>query len=166
MTTRPSQNHPCLLFLVALLGGLLVVPHIQAQAVPTVIAGGGVIGSPCNADGTSALGTKLSGTTPLAVDLQGNLFFAETCLGASLVRRIDASTGLLSTVAGKFPAVYTPPVNPSGDGGPATEAVLLGATTIAVGPEGDLYIASINKQIRMVSGATGTITTYAGIPYA
>jgi hypothetical protein len=53
--------------------------------------------------------------------------------------------------------------NFAGDGGPAPSANLDTPRGIAIGPDGDLYIADTgNSRIRKISRTTGIITTYAG----
>jgi sugar lactone lactonase YvrE len=74
---------------------------------------------------------------------------------ANRIRKVDAITGLVTTVAG------TGGGGLSGDGGPATSATLANPTAAAVTSTETLYIAdSGNNAIRRVSG--GTITTVAG----
>jgi len=71
------------------------------------------------------------------------------------IRRV-ASDGTITTVAGTGDDGF------SGDGGPATEAELWGTLDVAVGPDGDLYIAdTFHHRIRRVA-SDGTISTVAG----
>jgi hypothetical protein len=104
----------------------------------------------------------------LASDAQGNLFFAD--MGNALVRRIDAITGLTSTIAGQVHGVefddigeFVSPEH-GGDGGPATEATFgSGPYGVAVDAAGNVYIATgFDHRIRKVDAATGIITTIAG----
>ena len=90
-----------------------------------------------------------------AIDGAGNLYIADT--GNHLVRKVDAATGIISTVAGTGIGGY------SGDGGAATSAKLYFPYAIAIDSAGNLYITdSGNSVIRRVDSASGTITTYAG----
>jgi hypothetical protein len=92
----------------------------------------------------------------LAVDGGGNVLIADTF--NDRIRRVAASTGLITTVAGNGASGF------SGDGGPATSAKL-GAylSGLAVDAGRDLFIAdTINHCIRRVAAATGIITTVAG----
>ncbi|MCU0880380.1 MAG: hypothetical protein MUF06_21625, partial [Pirellulaceae bacterium] len=74
-----------------------------------------------------------------------------------VVRKVDAKTGLISTVAG------TGKLGFSGDGGPATKAQLNIPHSIALDGDDNLYIADIgNHRIRKVDAKTGVITTIAG----
>ena len=76
---------------------------------------------------------------------RGNVFVVDTENEA--IRRIDAKTGLVTTVAGKGRS-KTPGL---GDGGPATAATLGRPHGVAVGPDGAIYIGDTNShRIRKV----------------
>ncbi len=88
----------------------------------------------------------------LAADSAGNVYIAPLDMAA--VFRLDSS-GTLTRVAG------TGVVGFRGDGGPAREAELSDEDSLAVGPDGALYISEFrNNRIRKVAG--GVITTVAG----
>ena len=107
-------------------------------------------------DGGPAASAILAYPEGLAVDSAGNLYIADT--SHYVVRKITASTGIITTVAGNQTEEY------SGDGGPATSAGLLDVETLAVDSADNLYISSINTgRIRKVTASTGMITTVAGI---
>jgi streptogramin lyase len=89
----------------------------------------------------------------LAVDPSGNVFISD--VGNNRIRRVDARTQIITTVAGNGQNGF------SGDGGPATSAALTPAG-IAVDPRGDLFFTDGNARIRRVDAVTGTITTFAG----
>ena len=106
-------------------------------------------------DGGLATAAKLSGPTPLAVDSTGSYFIGST---SNVVRKVTASTGIISTVAG---------VNGKsgfgGDGGPATSASFDSIKGVAVDANGNLYIAdSNNHRIRKVILSNGIVSTVAG----
>ncbi|HSL73694.1 MAG TPA: hypothetical protein VK853_04475, partial [Ilumatobacteraceae bacterium] len=106
-------------------------------------------------DGGPATEALFSSPDGLDFDADGNLYVAD--LGNDRIRRIDAATGIITTVAGGGPT------SSLGDGGPATQAWLYRPGDVAVGPDGDLYIAdSYNRRIRRVDAETGIITTFAG----
>jgi len=116
----------------------------------TTVAGTGVAGY--SGDGGAGTSAQLAGPRGLAIDGQGNLYIAD---GNNCIRRVDAATGIITTVAG------TGTYGVSGDGGPATSAQLAGPTGLAVDGVGNLYIAG-NYTVRRVDVATGIIATVAG----
>jgi len=77
--------------------------------------------------------------------------------GNSRVRKIAASTGIITTVAGGGWNYG----GGGGDGGLATDAVLWDPWGLAFDASGNLYIAQRDR-IRKVNAATGIITTIAG----
>ena len=104
-----------------------------------------------NGPATAALLTSPAG---LALDAQGNLYIADS--GNNVIRKVNASTGVITTVAG------TGPGGDTGDGGPATQAKLATPNGVFVGSDNSIYIADLNNnRIRKVS-TSGTISTIAG----
>jgi len=117
----------------------------------TTIAGDGQTGF--TGDGGPATSAQLDEPFGIAVDAAGNVFFTD--YGNDRVRKISAS-GTITTVAGNGTAGF------SGDGGPATSALLGYPKGIAVDASGNLFIADFsNSVIRKVS-TSGIITTVAG----
>jgi hypothetical protein len=108
-------------------------------------------------DGGPATTATIHDPWGVAIDSTGNIYVSDT--GNSSVRKVDASTGLISTVAG----VGTHEYGVSGEGGPATSAGLSFQTGIAVDGAGNRYIADgENEVVQKVSASTGVITTVAG----
>ena len=121
----------------------------QAPTIGT-FAGGGA-----SDRDTLATVAKLEVPVGVAVDRQGNVFIAD--FGTHRVRRLDAGTGLLTTVAGTGDFGF------DGDGGPATQALLNRPSGVAVDSLGNLFIADRgNRRVRRVDARTGIITTVAG----
>jgi len=105
-------------------------------------------------DGGPATGACLNNATDVALDAEGNLFIADT--GNSRIRRVDAATQIITTVAGDGSFVFC------GDGGPATSACLSGPYGVALDAGGNLLVADTgNNRIRSIDGA-GIIATSAG----
>jgi len=121
----------------------------------TVITGDNLPGfSGDNGPATSAQ-LSPSAQTSIAFDAAGNLFIADTF--NNRIRRIDAATKVITTVAGNGTAGF------SGDNGPATAAMLSNPQGIAVDRDGNLYIVDAgNSRIRRVDAATKNINTIAG----
>jgi trimeric autotransporter adhesin len=123
------------------------------SGVITTVAGNGTSGF--SGDGGPATAAQLAQAGGVAVDGAGNLFIADR--GNSRIRRVDAASGIITTIAGTGTYGY------SGDGGPATAAQIKAAGDLAVDAAGNLFIAdSGNQRIRRVDAATGIITTVAG----
>jgi sugar lactone lactonase YvrE len=121
--------------------------------VLTTIAGTGSAGFA--GDGGQAKAALLDRPTALAVDSAGNLYIADS--GNHRIRRLAATTGIVSTVAGNGIEGF------SGDGGAAMAASLDSPLGIAVDAGGNLYIADThNNRIRRVAASSGAITTVAG----
>ncbi|TMB06950.1 MAG: hypothetical protein E6J71_30080, partial [Deltaproteobacteria bacterium] len=118
-----------------------------------VVAGVGSLGF--SGDGGPATAAALYNPTGVALDGAGNLFIADG--GNQRIRRVDAGTGTITTVAGNGTFGF------SGDGGPATAAALGTPVGVALDGAGNLFIADYyNYRIRRVDAGTGTITTVAG----
>jgi len=119
----------------------------------TTIAGMGVLGY--SGDGGPATAAQLNFPTDVALDGAGNLYIADS--SNHRIRKVDAVTGVITTVAGNGIGDY------AGDGGPSTAASLYVPTDIALDSAGNLLIAdSNNLRIRVVYTPTGLISTVAG----
>ena len=131
-----------------------VAPAEAAIGDITTIAGTGVATS--TGDGGPATAATLQEPVATAEGPDGDLYVVERA--GHRVRRIDAATGTITTVAG------TGALGFSGDDGPATAATLNLPNGVAVDADGNVFIADTwNERIRRVDAATGTITTYAGL---
>jgi sugar lactone lactonase YvrE len=135
-----------------------------ATGTITTVAGDG---SPGNSNGglvgDNGLATSASLNQPqgVTVDAGGNLYIADTL--NHRIRRVDALTGIITTVAGDG---YTDPVTGvggyAGDKGQATNARLNFPFAVAFDPSGNMYIPdSSNNVVRMVN-KLGVISTFAG----
>ena len=106
-------------------------------------------------DGGPADHALLNFPTAVVVDRAGHCYIADTL--NHRVRRVDAVTGVITTVAGLGrPRDF-------GDGGLAVEAGLNEPAALALSEGGILYIADQNNnRVRAVDLATGVICTVAG----
>jgi sugar lactone lactonase YvrE len=119
----------------------------------TTIAGSGQ--RAYSGDGGPALEGALNMPHEIAFDREGHMYIAER--DNHVVRRVDAKTRVISTLAGTGTAGF------SGDDGPAAKAQLRQPHSIAIGPDGRLLICDIgNHRIRAVNLATGMIETIGG----
>jgi hypothetical protein len=125
----------------------------MATGIITSIAGTGTAGY--TGDGGPATSAELYYPIAVWFDAAGDLYIAD--YGASVVRKVAAATGIITTAVGNGTAGY------SGDGGPATQAELDAPGGVKFDNIGNLLIADTsNNAIREVSAATGIITTVAG----
>ena len=96
-------------------------------------------------DGGPATAATIGGNLfGVAVDAAGNLYITTD----ARIRRVDATTGLISTIAGTGSAGF------SGDGALATNAMIHGAITITVDSAGNVYFADgTNLRVRKLTPA-------------
>lgn len=128
------------------------IRKIDGSGIITTYAGTGTAGY--NGDGIQATAAKLNYPYALAIDNSGNLLISDYI--NNRVRKIDASTGLISTIVG----IGTP--GSTGDGGPATAAQIYYPVGIAVDGSGNLFLSeAYGERVRKVN-TSGIITTVAG----
>jgi sugar lactone lactonase YvrE len=115
------------------------IRRIDTKGIITTVAGNGKKGFPD--DGTAATDVPV-GAADVYADAEGNFYITDE--GYPGIFKVDTE-GILTILAGTGVDGY------SGDGGPATEAQLSAPTTVAIGPDGNLYIADWgNNRIRKV----------------
>jgi DNA-binding beta-propeller fold protein YncE len=106
-------------------------------------------------DGGPAREALLNGPFDIAFDSAGNLYFSDTF--NHRIRRVEAGTGIISTIAGNGQAGY------SGDRGPAIAAALNEPYGVVVDRAGNIYTADrLNRRVRRIDATSGIITTLAG----
>lgn len=109
----------------------------------------------CPGDGGPATSAKLHEPAGLALDSTGNLYIADD--RQRVIRRVDAATGVITTIAG------TGGSGSGGDGGPARNAAFAFPSGIAFDGSNNLYIAdTLNHRIRIITASNGVINTVAG----
>ncbi len=112
-------------------GSANVVRKIDPSGIIHTVAGNGTVGF--SGDGGPAVNAQFSDLRSVTVDSAGNLYLAD--YGNHRVRRVDAASGVVTTVAGNG---SNAPNN--GDGGPPTSANVLPAD-VAFDSAGNYYIA-------------------------
>ena len=126
---------------------------LNGQIIGTY-AGTGTAGS--TGDGGPATAARIFYPISGAFDKNNNYYFSEGSYG-QCIREITPS-GTILTVVGTGMGGF------SGDGGPASRALLNYPTGIAIDMYNNLYISdATNQRIRKVNIMTGIITTIAGI---
>ncbi|WP_213806699.1 NHL repeat-containing protein [Granulicella sp. dw_53] len=129
-----------------------VIRKLAPNGVLTVIAGTATQGF--SGDNGFATAAQLDSPQGLALDANQNLYIADT--HNHRIRRLNLSTGILTTISGSTPGF-------SGDAGLASAAHLNLPTALAFDVNQNLYIAdSGNHRIRRIDITTGLITTIAG----
>ena len=104
-------------------------------------------------DGGPASAAGLFAPFGLALDANGNLYLSTD----NRVRKVEAGTGIITTVAGTGRNKY------NGDGGPATEAAFAQPKGIDVDANGNIYVTERGSSVvRKIDGATGVVSTVAG----
>ncbi len=157
-------------------GNLFVTTGNQIRVINTItgiintVAGSTTAGH--SGDGGPAAAALLNSPAGICRDAMGNIYFVDggtpVWLGSgafvTYIRKIDASTGIISTIAGTGTAGY------SGDGGPATAAQIQNSVAICVDASGNVFFSDQpstlsfggGAYIRVISAATGIINTIAG----
>ena len=116
----------------------------------TTIAGGS---GGTTTDGVPALNASLAPVNDLALDAMGNIYLVE--VSRNRVRKIDAETNLITTVAGNIRSVSNNPI------GLATQVNLRAPHGVDVDAEGNIYIVDY-YYVRKVDAVTGIISPIAG----
>lgn len=124
-----------------------------STGVTTVVAGTGVGGF--TGDGGPATEAQLRHPEWLAFDSRGNLVIADR--GNHRLRRLDATTGTISTIAG------TGVNQRSGDGGPAAMASLTNPFGVLLDDDDNILVFDTESHtVRRIDATSGVITTVVG----
>jgi sugar lactone lactonase YvrE len=137
--------------------GTARVRKVNTAGIITTIAGTGSIGF--TADGSQATASNLNYPKDVAIDASGNIYIAEHGDGPSSgngrIRKINAGTGILSTIAGGGASLL--------DGVAATAAAMSPTRLKFDATYANLYISDLyTSKVRKVNMASGIISTVAG----
>lgn len=144
--------------------GDLIIADNEMNRIRKVAAGTNIISTICGngtatntGDGGPAVDAAINRPEGICIDSVGNIYIAVP--ENDIVRKIDAVTGIITTIAGTGTGGY------SGDGGQATQAQLSGPCDVACDKYNNLYIAdNFNHVVRKVNaaGPAGVISTVVG----
>ncbi len=125
---------------------------VSSSGIITTIAGTGTAGY--YGDGGAATLAQLKGPLEIALDKSGNIYIPDG--DNNRIRKVDISTGIITTIAGTGTGGF------SGDGGPATAAMIFGPASIDFDKYGNLFFADFtNGRVRKINSA-GDISTITG----
>ena len=142
-------------------GNTRVREIVAATGIITTVAGDGAPGTSSSVgDGAAATAANLNAPWGVTLDIGGNLFIADTF--HHRVRRVDGTTGIITTVAGTGFTYADGSGKWTGDGGQATAATLSFPYAVLFDAAGNMYIPDAgNNRVRKVD-TSGVITTFAG----
>lgn len=124
------------------------------QGIITTIIGTGSGGY--GGDNGPASAALLGSPTGICMDKHGNIYIGDMSV-YSVVRKVNAASGIITTVAGNGSIGY------NGDNIPATTAKMHYPAGVAIDTSGNIYISEYaGYRIRKVDAITGFITTIAG----
>jgi sugar lactone lactonase YvrE len=146
--TRPLAIHARILFSFPISAGLLVASAIAPAQTVTTVAGGYI------GDGGKAVNAAFNFPPGIAQDQSGNYYVSD--LGGNRIRKINSSTGNMSTIAGTGAPGY------NGKGIPAAQAQLSSPAHLRFDPQGDLVVSDSGNCLVRKIDARGVITNIAG----
>jgi sugar lactone lactonase YvrE len=131
------------------------VDHVTHK-VTTFVGDGKFCSAPPCGDGGQAVNASISEPGSVAVDSSGNVYIADPY--DSVIRRVDAQSRIISSVAGNYVASTTL-TSPCCDNGSATSANLYFPFGVAVDASGNIFIADTgDNRVRRVDAKSGIIT--------
>jgi hypothetical protein len=129
------------------------IRKMNTAGIVSTVAGTPTV-SGTTGDGGPATAAKFLAPLSFALDAAGNMYIVDH--NGCKIRKIDAATGTITTIAGNGTAAST------GDGGAATAAKIDYPTGIAIDASGNLYFGEyITGVIRKITVSTGVISTFA-----
>jgi sugar lactone lactonase YvrE len=133
----------------------------RSTGASTVVAGTGEAGF--YGDGGPATLAKLRNPSGIAVNAAGDLFIADT--GNNRIRRVDHTTGIITTIAGSRSNAHTPNADNSyfyAADTLATDAAIAEPFGIVVADNGDIFFSQRSAGVVSRINHTGIITDVAG----
>ena len=150
----------CKVLIPSSIGNLYISDHYNQRIrkvtassdVISTIAGTGIYGY--SGDGGQATAAMIELTVGINIDSATNVYFVSS--PSNVVRKVDVSTGIITTVAGYGSVVNVDNIQ-------ATAAWLSRPHDVVLDSDGNLYISDYSgARIRKVDVSTGIITTVVG----
>jgi hypothetical protein len=132
--------------------GVPKIRKVDTSGHIITFAGTGNVGY--SGDGGPAIDAEVDEITGMAVDQYDNLYLTD--YSNKRIRKIDAITGIITTVAGNGGSGF------NGDGIPATTATLAGPFGSCVDLQGNILIAVPSQERVRIINTAGIISTLAG----
>ena len=131
-----------------------VIRKVEAKSrIISTVAGTGLPGF--DGDGGPGVKARLRQPHSIGLDRDGTLLICD--IGNQRIRRLHLDTGIIETYAGTGEAAETP------DGAPVSGTPLRGPRTMAIAPDGDLYLAlREGNAILRIDRRTQTLHRIAG----
>jgi sugar lactone lactonase YvrE len=131
-----------------------VIRKVEAKSrIISTVAGTGLAGF--DGDGGPGVKAHLRQPHSIGLDRDGTLLICD--IGNQRIRRLHLDTGIIETYAGTGEAAETP------DGAPVSGTPLRGPRTMAIAPDGDLYLAlREGNAILRIDRRTQTLHRIAG----
>lgn len=131
------------------------IRKITPSGTISTIAGDATLPALGAASGIPATDARFNSPYGVHIDAAQNIYISDA--GNGVVRKIDAVTNIITTIAGNSPSPSY-----SGDGGQATNAGLSYPTAVAVDAAGNVFIADYSNYVVRKVDPSGIITTVAG----
>jgi sugar lactone lactonase YvrE len=133
----------------------VVDKFLLATATTSVVAGSGTCGATAG-DGGPATSAVFKEPWRLALNGRGDLYISDDLDG--VIRKVDAVTGIIKTIAGTAGTLGHSP-----DGTVAANAILTHPFALALDGAGNLYFTDWGEEtVRMIGVNSGVLTTVAG----
>jgi len=140
-------------------GSTQILKLSQSTGKITLVAGTGNYGY--TGDGGKAVDANFSWILSVALDRDDNVYITDS--GNCAIRKVTASTGIVTSLVGSPASAWSGNCGLSGDGGPATSAKINTTEGVAVDKSGNVFLSDTgNNLVRVIAASNGKIYTVAG----
>ena len=132
------------------------IRKVGVNGIITTVAGSGTAGNTGDGGQATAATLNMTGGGGVCVDKAGNIIISNTA--GQTLRKVNAATGIITTICGTAGTSGF-----SGDGGPASAALIFGPVGVCTDTSGNIYFTDANNyRIRRIDAVTGHISTIIG----